>query len=175
MSQLTSSVLAAVVALTAASCGRDPPVAPQQAAPARLVPPLCDAQAGEWLRIESGRNAQLFRVVDAGDYYVDVETTTYQDEAPIGTPQRQRWPRNSFGLPQDECVIRAIDADRIEVGDRWYDCWRIFVTSRSGQEKFLWISDEVPVHGLLKVAGIRKAVADEAHAAKLTESGFKPK
>jgi hypothetical protein len=169
----TIALLAA--ALTSSSCGKDPPAAAPQAAPTRLIPPLCDAQVGEWLRIEAGRDAQLYRVVDAGDYWVDVETTTYQNEAPIGTPQRQRWPRNSFGLPMDDCVIRAIDADRIQIADKWYDCWRICANSRSGLEMFYWISDQVPVHGVLQVAGVQKGVADLAHAAKLTESGFRAK
>jgi len=172
MSRPASIALAAVAALMSSSCGKDPPPAPaQQPSPTRLIPPLCDAKVDEWLRIEAGRDAQVLRVVNAGDYYVEVETTTYQDQAPVGTPVRAKWWRNSFGLPEEDCVIRAIDADRIQVGDKWYDCWRIFVTSRTGQEKFYWISEAVPVHGLLKVAGIRKGVADEAHAAKLTEWG----
>jgi hypothetical protein len=175
MNRLSRAAWTLVVALAASSCGKDPVVAPQQAAPTRLTPPLCDAQVGEWLRLESGRDAQLLRVVDAGDYYVDVETTTYQNESPVGSPQRQRWSRNSFGLPPDECVIRTIDSDRIQVGDKSYACWRIYTTTRTGQENYFWISDEVPVHGMLKYAGIRKGVVDEAHAVKLADFGFTPK
>jgi hypothetical protein len=175
MSRPASIALAAVAALISSSCGKDSPAAPPPSPPARLTPPLCDAQVGEWLRLESGRDAQLLRVVDAGDYYVDVETTTYQDESPVGNPQRQRWSRNSFGLPPDECVVRTIDADRIHLGDRWYDCWRIYATTRAGQETFFWISDEIPVHGMLKFAAVRKGVVDEKHAVTRADSGFKPK
>jgi len=172
MRRVTLNVVAAAAALVLASCDEDRPRTPAvQPSPLRLTPPLCDAKVDEWIRIEAGRDAQVFRVVNASDYYVEVETTTYEDQAPVGTPQRLKWWRNSFGLPEAECVIRAIDADRIQVGDKWYDCWRIFVNSRTGQEKFFWISDAVPVHGLLKVAAIRKGVADETHAAKLTEWG----
>jgi len=174
MNQAPAIALTAA-ALLVASCDKDAPAAPKPAASPRLTPPLCDAQVGEWIRLESGRDAQVHRVVDAGDYSVEIETTTYQNEAPVGNPQRQRLSRNSFGLPSDVCVIRTIDADRILIADRWYDCWRIFVNDRNGQEKFVWISDEVPVNGFLKVAGIHKGVADEAHAAKLAESGFRPK
>jgi len=174
-----SSILAAVslaalatsAALLAASCRKEPPPVAAPAATPRLIPPLHDATVGEWLRIETDRDALMYRVVDAGDYWVDVETLTYRDQAQVGAPLKQRWWRNSFGLPEDECVIRAIDSDRIQIGDKWFDCWRLFVTSRSGQEKYFWISDQVAVHGLLKVASLRKGIVDEAHAAKLAEWG----
>jgi hypothetical protein len=164
-------VALALVLLFAVSCNDDPPRAAPTPPPPRLIPPLHDAKVGEWLRVEAGRDAQVFRVVDAGDYSVDVETTTYKEQAPVGVPHKTRWWRNSFGLPEDECVVRALDPDRIQVGDKWYECWRIYVTSRNGQERYVWVSEEIPVHGVLKVAAINKGVTDERNAVTLAEWG----
>jgi hypothetical protein len=162
----------ALLLLVAVSCNPDPEPAPPKAPPPRrLIPPLWDAKVGEWLRVEEGPASLVYRVVNAGETWIDVETTPYRDGAPTGSPQKTRWTRNSFGLPDNECVVRVFDPDRIEVKGKWYDCWRLLVSSATEQQMY-WISDEIPVHGLLRVAAVHKGVADETHALKLVEWGF---
>jgi hypothetical protein len=133
----------------------------------RLVPPLQDAQVGEMLRIEAGAGAEVYHVVGGDDFQVQVEVVQYQNGAPASSPTVLTWHRNGFSMPAD-AVIRAIDQDRIEVGGKTYDCWRLAVASRVRQ-LYYWISDEIPVHGVLKVASIVKGETDEVHAAKLVD------
>lgn len=153
--------------LAAAACGDDPVPVPVSPPTLRLIPPLQDAEVGEMLRLEAGATAEVYRVVGGDEYQVQVELVKYQDGAPVTSPSVLTWHRNSFSIPAD-AVIRAIDQDRIEVGGKTYDCWRLAVASRVRQLYF-WISDEIPVHGVLKVAAVVKGQADEAHAAHLAD------
>jgi hypothetical protein len=167
-----------LVAFLAAAGGlasgcRDEPQAPPAPAlkPLALVPPLHDAQVGEMIRIQPDRgvDAEVYRVVETDDFSVTVERTRYHSDQPEA-PVRMTWHRNSFGMPQDT-VIRSIDVDRIEVGGRWYDCFRLTVHSKVRTLAF-WVSEEVPVHGVLKAAIVQKGEAAEMHAAKLVEMSF---
>lgn len=159
--------IAATIALTA-TCG-PAPAPPLPPPPPRLVPPLNDAQVGEWLRLASGVDSEMYRVVRAGDFDVDVEIVAYHNDQPVGSPRTVTWHRNSFSVPSD-AVIRAIDPDHIEVGGKWYDCWRLSIYGRNVQ-RYYWITDQVPAHGLIKVANIGKNGPDEANAVYLADCG----
>jgi hypothetical protein len=164
------SVLVAA-ALTSSCDPAEPAPAPP---PPTLIPPLHDAEVGEWLRAESGRRAQVFRVVDASDFDVTVETVTYDDGRPTSEPVTAKWSRNGFGVPSGnppEGVIRRFERDRIEVAGKLWDCWRISIHTRLGVVWY-WISEDVPVHGVLKWALVQKGQADEANAARLADYGF---
>ena len=160
-----------VLGLAAASCCPAPPAALPPPVFPPLIPPLHDAQVGEWLRLAAGVDAEVYRVVRATDYAVDVEITRYHDEAPEGPPSVETWPRNGFSLPADKSVIRAIEPDRIEVAGKWFDCWRVHVFSHVAglTERVYWICDKIPVHGLLKIANVVKGGPDEAHAVRLAD------
>lgn len=119
------------------------------------------------IRLEAGANAEVYHVVGGDEFQVQVEVVQYQNGAPVSSPTVHTWHRNSFSMPAD-AVIRAIDQDRIEVGGKMYDCWRLSVASRVRQ-LYYWISDEIPVHGVLKVASSVKGEIDEVHAARLVD------
>jgi hypothetical protein len=163
-----AAAIAAAVVLTA-TCGRAAPPPPPPAPIPRFVPPLQDAQVGEWLRLAAGVDSELYRVVRAGDFDVDVEVISYHNDQPTGPPRIVTWHRNSFSVPPD-AVIRSIDPDRIEEGGRWYQCWRLSIYGRDVQ-RYYWITDEVPAHGLIKVANMGKSGPDEANAVHLADFG----
>ena len=96
----------------------------------------------------------------------------YKNGEPSSSPTVQTWPRNGFGLPAN-CVIRQIDHDSIDVGGVRYDCWRlsIFTREAGAPQRSYWVSDKVPVQGLLKAAIVQKGEADDLHAAKLADWG----
>jgi len=131
--------------------GGNAPAAPS----ATLVVPLNDAVVGEEVRLRRGRSIWTWRVSHSTDDAVQVEfveTTEGGGPAGVSPPPAQShvWPRNGFGLPEG-LVVRRIDRDRIEVAGRWWDCWRLQCHSRAGT-RFYWITDEVPVHGVLRIA-----------------------
>lgn len=168
---LAAAIVAAGAAVAIAIAARPAPPEPPPVRNLRLSPPLRDAQTGEWLRLQSGRDVQVYRIVDSGDLDVTVETTVYRDDRPLEAPQQQKWSRNAFGVPPSLGVIRAIDPETLSVGGRNYDCWRIAVFGRD-QQFYFWICDEVPVHGLVKVAHIMKdGQPDEANAVTIVDSG----
>ena len=145
-------------ALAVLTCGGGEP-APASRAPAPiLVPPLQDAEVGEWIRIQAGRDVQVHRVVDARELDVTIEYMQYHEDEP-GPPATIVLRRDSFGTPA-EGVVRAIARDRVDVGGRSYDCWRLDVYLHIGQFAY-WISEEVPVTGLIKYARIEKGAVDE--------------
>ena len=167
-------VVAVVVALAAASCCKDPPP-PLPPPPVRsLIPPLHDAQVGEWLRLEAGVVAEVYRVVGASDYEVQVEVTRYKNGEPSSSPTTQTWHRNDFGLPAN-CVVRQIDPDVITVGGVRYDCWRLSIFSHEPgvSQRSYWVCEKIPVQGLLEAAIVQKGEVDDAHAAKLADWGPK--
>lgn len=167
-------VVAVVVALSASSCCKDPPPAPPPPPPPSLIPPLHDAQVGEWLRLEVGVNAEVYRVVGVSDYEVQVEITSYRNGEPSSSPVVHTWHRNDFGLPAN-CVVRQIDPDSIDVAGKRYDCWRLSIFSHEAGagQRLYWVSDKIPVHGLLKAAAVQQGAPDDLHAAKLADWGPK--
>ena len=144
---------AAAVALLAKGCGPPPP-STVAAPPAVLVPPLHDAQVGEELRMRRGAEEWLWRVVSATDDEVAVDFFITRggivDES--GT-EHLRWRRNSFGIPDgpEGYVIREIRRDRIDVGGRSHDCWRIKAYARDAV-RYYWITDALNVSGFLRIA-----------------------
>jgi len=163
-----AAVLAVCGIVVTTTCGQPAPPAPPPPLP-RFVPPLHDAQVGEWLRLSAGVDSEVYRVVRAGDFDVDVEIVKYHNDQPAGPPLVVTWHRNSFSVPPD-AVIRSIDPDRLEIEGRWYDCWRLSIYGRQLQ-RYYWITDEVPAHGLIKVANMGKSGPDEANAVHLADSG----
>jgi hypothetical protein len=158
---------AAVAAGWVTSCapGAPPPIAP--APIPKLVPPLSDAATEEWVRLEAGTDARVFRVVAVTDFEVTVEITHYHGGEPAAKPWTETWPRNGWGLPR-ECLVRSIDPDRVEVGGKSYACWRFLVVNRARQE-FWWFTDELPVHGALKIAALQKSGPDETGALRAVD------
>lgn len=152
--QLAAAALVAVV-FVAPACDDAP--APARPGPrvATLVPPLQDAVAGETLVLRRGTTVWRWRVDSTTDETVAVEFVE-TDDRPTGaaTPApptlRRVWSRNGFGL-MEGLVVREIQSDRIDVAGRAWDCWRLRCHARSGV-LFYWISDEVPVHGVLRIA-----------------------
>jgi hypothetical protein len=134
-----------------------------------LVPPLCDAQVGEWERLEAGALAEVYRVVEASEETVTIESVRYSEGTPVGPPEPRVFGRNGFGLPQGY-VVQRIDPDRIDVGGTMRDCWRIAATSQTGA-RFWWISEAVPACGILKIAQSVRGQPDEPNAARLADSG----
>jgi hypothetical protein len=179
MNQRVAVVIALAVGvaigMAVAALRPSPPPPPPPPPVPTLVPPMHDAQVGEWARIESGVDAQLFRIVGVSpdDHEIKVEMVQSHEGTPSGPPVTLTWHRNSWSLPAD-CVIRAIDRDRIEVAGKHYDCWRLTVFSHV-RNMVYWISDEVPVHGVLKIAVATDRGIDEMHAARFAEGGFAPK
>ncbi len=178
----SSAPLVAVAAVVAFAAGfvsawwgrpSAPPPLPPPPQPT-LIPPLHDAQVGEWIRLEAGVDAEVYRVVGATDYEVQVEVTSYHNGEP-SPPIQKTWHRNGFGLPPN-CVVREIDPEVLEVGGTKYDCWRLSIFSREpGKAQLLyWICDKIPVHGLLEAAVVQKGAADETHAARLVDWGPRP-
>jgi hypothetical protein len=172
MRVLLAIAVAVAAGLAAASCRDDPPPAPPPPPPRALIPPLHDAQVGEWLRVETGVDSEMYRVVAATDYEVTVEITRYKAGEPTSSPTRQTWSRNSFGLPAN-CVVRQIDPESLVIGGVRYDCWRLSIFSREtgAAQRAYWISDAIPVHGLLEAAVVQKGSVDDLHAAKLVDWG----
>ena len=161
---------ASVVVALMSQFRRDPPPAALPPPP-RLIPPLEDAKVGEWMLRKAGNLAERLDVVAATDYDVTIKSTRYQNEQP-SPPVIETFHRNSFGLPPD-CVIRAIDPDRLEVGGKTYDCWRLDVYTKV-RRIYFWVSNEIPVNGFLKEAAVGKAI-DEVHAVTFAEGEFEPK
>lgn len=164
---LASPLLVLALALTGCP---DPPAPAAPVAPPlpTLVPPLNDAQVGEWVRIGVGKASEVVKVVDASDFQVKVQIIRYVDDEPQ-SPVFEVWPRNSFGVPADG-VIRAIDRDWIDVTGKRYECWRLAVYGRQRQMVY-WVSEEIPVHGILKVAALNKGEIDDVNAMRLTGWG----
>ena len=120
-----------------------------------FVPPLNDAVVGEEVRLHRGPLVSTYRVARTTDDEVQVEFfESYEGTPPAGwtaAPAKTYvWRRNGFGVPED-FVVRRADPDRIDVGGRSFDCWRLTCHSRAGL-RFYWISDRVPVHGVLRIA-----------------------
>lgn len=140
-----------LLAAFAAGCGETPVVAPPDAGPAALfVPPLRDAAVGEELMVRRGATAWKWRVASTDEQFVGVEVQEYVDDVPQGPLQAYRWHRNGFGLPE-EFVVQEIARDHIQVGAGTYDCWRLTVRGAKAL-RWYWVTDQVPVHGLLRIA-----------------------
>jgi hypothetical protein len=169
-----AGLVAGVLVAAIVASGR-PQAAPEAPRPMRLSPPLRDAEVGESLSLRSpAGDVQVYRVVDSTDRDVTVEVLTYQGDVPLAAPMKQKWSRNAFGVTDQIGVVRAIDPDRIEVQGRSWPCWRITIFGREDVRLFWWITDELPVHGLLKIARILKdGQPDEETAATLVASSAK--
>lgn len=160
----TAAIAALALAASAAlpGCDASPPPAPP-APPLQLpalVPPLRDAAPGEELVLRVGDTSFRWRLVRDLGHEVEVEYARYERDAPVAAPSRHVWHRNGFGL-QPEWVIQSFVRERITVAGRPFDCWRLHVRSQK-ETRWYWISDEVPVHGIVRLAVDRgKGVPDE--------------
>lgn len=152
----------AILGLVLGACTRTVAPPPKVHIPS-LTPPLSDAQVGERLVTRRGNQEWHYTVVSTGDLEVVVEVVTYTDGAPTGSVERYRWHRNNYGLP-DSAVIRKLEPGRIEIdGERW-DCWIVHVATSGRGQFFYWISAEVGVNGVLKIARNEGGAPDETHA-----------
>jgi len=120
-----------------------------------FVFPLNDAVVGEEVRLHRGPIVSRWRVAHTTDEEVQVEfVETFEGTPPAGfVPSPAStfvWRRSGFGVP-DGFVVRRADPDRIDVGGRSFDCWRLMCHSRAGV-RFYWISAEIPVHGVIRIA-----------------------
>lgn len=141
------------LAISLTSC-REEAEPPPPLAPAILVPPLHDAVAGEELRLRRGAGPGaedwIWRIASVSDTEVEVEFRRMQGGAPLGPPENMRWPRNQFGV-KDDYVVHECRRDRIEAGGRTWDCWLVRAGSRT-EALWYWITDELPVHGVIRMA-----------------------
>ncbi len=179
---LRNSVLAAalvvvfvggVLAACPAGTPTTGPAAPKTPPPARLIPPLHDAQPGEWLTLVRGSGdgewLTRMRVVAAGDTTVKIETLTYVGGQAQGAPVVSEFPRNGFGIPPGG-VNREFLRERVEIDGEWMDTWRIRMHARN-EVRYYWISEEIPVHGVLMIDRDRKG-RPEGNPYRLKEYGF---
>ena len=159
----------AAVALVVSSVALFPVgCAPEAKAPGTLAlpgfaPPLNDAQVGEELVLRRGEQEWRYTVVEAGDTNVRVQALTYENGEPTDRPKLIEWHRNGFGVPQD-AVIRRIERGRVETGGRSWVCWILHVYTRDRGRYIYWISDQVAVHGILKMAKMGDQGVDEQNA-----------
>jgi hypothetical protein len=128
-----------------------------------MSPPLNDATIGEELVLSRGATEWRYTVIEAGDTHVKVEVMRYVDGTPDGKPERFRWHRNGFGVP-DDAVIRRIERGRIDAGGRAWSCWILHVFTRDRGNYYYWLSDEVGVHGIVKIAKSADEGIDDRHA-----------
>jgi hypothetical protein len=144
-------VLSGAAAVLPSSCADDAPPDEPAAPRTFLEPPLHDAEAGEELRMVRGREEWLWRVVSTTDEDVSVDFFVRVDgQLDERRTEHLRWPRNGFGLPEG-FTLREARPDRIDVGGRARDCWRLRAHSREGVRLY-WISAELPVAGFLRIA-----------------------
>ena len=157
--------VAFVVAATALpGCPADPAGAPSGPAPAVLIPPLHDAEAGEELRLRRGAEDWVWRITSTTTAAIEVEFTVRRtDGLPSPAPSRLVWARNAFGVPP-EFIVRMVRRDRISVGGRDWDCWAIRAHSES-EIRYWWVTDELPCHGVLRMAIDRDGSPDLSSAA----------
>jgi len=137
-----------------------------------LVPPLNDAQVGEELVLRRGSSEWRYSVTDAGDAFVVVEVLQYENGEPTAKPERYRWHRNGFGMPED-AVIRKIERGRLDSDGEAWDCWVLHVYTRERGRFYYWVSDEAAVHGVVKMAKVEEAGVDDANA--IYWAGTRPK
>jgi hypothetical protein len=138
-------------------------VAPEGVALPGLVPPLNDVAIGEQLVLRRGPAEWRYTVTEAGDTHVVVEVLKYLDGEPEGSPERFRWHRNGFGVP-DDAIIRKIERGRIDAGDETWDCWVLHVYTRDRGRFYYWITDEAGVNGVVKIAKSSNEGVDDANA-----------
>lgn len=162
------SALALLLVVTIAAGCRPAAPPPPPAAPPVLVPPLSDAVTGEQLVTRRGDEEWQYTVVSAGNAEspsgdVVVEVVRYLSGAPQGRPVQFTWNRNGFGLQPGD-VIRSLRPGRLDVGGRAWDCWIVMVQTAQRGEFAYWISPEVAVHGVLKIARAEGGDVEESGA-----------
>ena len=97
-----------------------------------------------------GNEEWTWRVASATHDEVEVDFRRMRDGVADPPSPPMRWSRNGFGLPPGY-VVREFRRDRIELGGRLWDCWLVRAqTESSGM--WYWVSEEAPVHGVLRMA-----------------------
>lgn len=140
---------ASLVLASLTGCPAAPPPAPPMA-PARFVPPLVDAEPGEELRLRRGDEDWIWRVASTSEVEVLVEFRKVRGGEPTEPARSLSMHRNNLGLPEGFMVLE-MRRDRIEAAGRSWDCWR--VRARAGDSvRSYWISEELPVHGVIRIA-----------------------
>lgn len=159
MSSLSSRLLLlTVLACAPAACGPDAPVAPSApeapALPRRVLRvPLADAQPGESIVLGGGAMEYTYTVRSGDASRVQIDVVQSVEGQPLeGPPRSEVWSRNLWGIPA-EGVVRRIQFERVRLGDRFYDAWKLFVFSQQAPRAY-WISPDFAVHGLVQVARV---------------------
>jgi hypothetical protein len=136
----------------------------------RLIPPLFDAKPGEQLVVGAGdlEYEYVVRSVLGDRVEVDVFKRLRGEPAP-GGPTRVVWNRNGWGMPADT-IIRQIEYDVRVLHGRPWPCWRLNVHHKQGARVY-WITDELPVNGVVGAARIIKGrVEDELAQGAMRDS-----
>lgn len=163
--RIAVALLAAAVAVLVGMLvlRKDPP--PPEAPPApTFVSPLAQVESGETLRIAQGPKEFRYVVLSTTHSEVEVRVMEYQNGAPPAgsEPRVERWKRNGLGIPPD-AVVQHVAPDAIEVHGRFWPCWRVRALRDSGPV-FYWLTDALPVHGLLRLARAKDGAPDLATA-----------
>jgi hypothetical protein len=155
-----------VAGRTAAEAGRLPP-------PPAFVNPLADAVRGESLVLKQAGTGTLksYLVREAGPEDLLLAEEHAPKDLPRGVKEF-RVARNFFGAlvilegdldPETaratvrDFVLERAEADLLRVEDlgRTFRCWRFRGRHRVAGEMTVWVTDELPVHGVARIDGPR--------------------
>lgn len=164
MKLVVALLSAAILVLAGMLVSRTAPEAPTPVKLRSFVPPLADAEPPEMLRIRQGRREFRYAVMSSSVAEVEVEILEFVDGVPPANsePQRFRWPRNGFGLQEGDVLLELAPVT-IPLHGRIWNCWQARVQRTSGVFHY-WYTDELPVHGLLKLARDKDGVPDDESA-----------
>lgn len=105
----------------------------------------------------------IWRVTSATGHEVEVEFRRFRDGVALGPAENLVWSRNLWGLPPGYRVDE-LARDRLEVGGRAWDCWRMRAVSPNDL-RWYWFTEELPVSGFLRVARDDRGKPELAFAA----------
>jgi hypothetical protein len=149
--------------LAGKAASRTPP-----APPPVFANPLADAKVGESLALRRRDGAvELFRVLEADPLTLLLQQDTQAEGAPFSTRQL-RVSRSWFGgfliLEGDADPAAAAanlrdvgllsvepDTQVVEALGRPVRCWKFTVRHRVFEKMVIWVSDEIPVHGVVRI------------------------
>jgi hypothetical protein len=133
------------------------PAGDAPATPARPVHPVHDAQVGEWaVYSRMGPNGQEIRmklsVAEADETEVVLsQFIQLPDGREVEGPQMRR-PRSEFLEPNnDQLTLKGYEKQTITAAGRSWDCDVMIAEDPSGGEMRFFVSNEVPVSGLVKL------------------------
>ncbi len=135
----------------------EPEPEPEPEAEASTAPqipnPLYDAQPGEWIKLKQSAGGleayMILEVVDADEESVTIHMSIEQGDRHMDGPEREAERERYIELTDpDEVQVRH---EKATVGDTEFDCTVLTRTNPRGVEVEQWISNDVPVTGLVKI------------------------